>query len=65
MKEWDEDEIVKNFKKAEMGLREMTTTLMRMREHLDPMEFYHGMRPYLGILLRINLLIEIFPSGEL
>lgn len=49
MKEWDEDAIVKNFKKAEIGLREMTTTLMRMRDHLDPLEFYHGMRPYLGI----------------
>jgi hypothetical protein len=49
VKEWDEDAIVKNFKKAETGLREMTTTLMRMRDHLDPLEFYHGMRPYLGI----------------
>jgi len=48
IKEWDEDTIVNNFKRAEISLREMTTTLMRMRDHIDPMEFYHGMRPYLA-----------------
>jgi hypothetical protein len=63
VKEWDEDAIVKNFKKAEIGLREMTTTLMRMRDHLDPLEFYHGMRPYLGIYSVIIFSLKHYSSG--
>ena len=30
------------------AMKKMVLNFMRMREHLDPMDFYHGMRPYLA-----------------
>ena len=30
------------------AMKAMILNFMRMREHLDPMDFYHGMRPYLA-----------------
>ena len=29
-------------------MKKMVLNFMRMRENLDPMDFYHGMRPYLA-----------------
>lgn len=30
------------------GIKNMGRLIMRMAENLHPMEFYHGMRPYLA-----------------
>ena len=42
------DEILERFEVIIKGIDNMARLIMRMPENLQPMDFYHGMRPYLA-----------------